>query len=179
MNDNLPPNLEIPNMLATNIENLINQISDMERCVAEFEETSSSDNVEMQRRKLAAKLDDRFYDDLGDDEEEDVAPLDRTGRFKQAYQVALSTDTQGYCVSDGSTIDRTPRELAAVAWAAFSTELFLEEDAPARIQALDTDSLLERLKLASHLLKEKKNKLKDVMKKNDIKFKGEDPDDKF
>ena len=128
MNDNLPPNLEIPNILATNIENLINQISDMEKCIAEFEETSSSlsdkqksDNSEMQRRKLAAKLDDRFYDDLGDDEEEDVAQLDRSGRFKQAYEVAMSTDTQGYCVSDGSTIDRTPRELAATSWAAFST----------------------------------------------------------
>lgn len=187
VSDTLPPNLEIPNLLATNIENFVTQLSDMEKCIADAEEKEAESstgngkntNSDMQQRKLVAKLDDRFYDDLGDDEEGEIKELDRCGRFKQAYQVALSTDTQGYRVTDASNIDRTPQDLAAISWASFCTEIFPEVDAAARIQALDTDNMLERLKLASLLLKEKKNKLMAVIKKNDIKFKGDEFDEEF
>jgi hypothetical protein len=192
VSDTLPPNLEIPNLLASNIENFMLLLASMEKCIDEAEDkksadkaskkssSSSNDDNDMERRINIAKLDDRFYDDLGDDEEEDVVELDRRGRFKQAYQVALATDTQGYCVSEGSdTVDRTPQELAAISWASFCTNILPGEDAAARIQALDCDSLLERLKLASLILREKKNNLKAEMKKNDIKFKGEEFDEDF
>lgn len=75
---------------------------------------------------LCKHQEDRFYDDLGDDEDGEVSELDRKGRFMQAYNVALSTDTQGYCVSSGSKIDRTPQELTAVSWAAFCTNVSSE-----------------------------------------------------
>lgn len=124
--------------------------------------------------------DDRFYDDLGDDEDEEVARLDRRGRFKQAYEVALATDTQGYCVSQGGmTIDRSPQELTAMSWAAFCTSTIPEEDAATRIQALDCEDLFERLKIASHMLKEKKNRLKKAMEKAGIPFEGEEFDEDF
>jgi hypothetical protein len=116
---------------------------------------------------------------LGDDEEE-VKVLDRRGRFKQAYEVAMATDTQGYCLSKGGmTIDRTPQELTAISWAAFCTSLIPEEDAATRIQALDCDNLFDRLKLASHMLKEKKNRLKTAMEKAGIPYKGEEFDEDF
>ena len=70
--------------------------------------------------------DDRFYDDLGDEEDDEVSELDRKGRFTQAYNVALSTDTQGYCVPTGSKLDRTPQELTAISWAAFCTNVSLK-----------------------------------------------------
>lgn len=109
---------------------------------------------------------DRFYADDDDDEEDDsddhVKELDRRGRFRQAYQVAMDTDTQGYFCpqqqqQDGS--DRTAQELTAISWAAFCTEVLAEDDATYRIQALDSESLLDRLKLASHMLQEKKTQL--------------------
>lgn len=126
------------------------------------------------------KQDDRFYDDLGDDEEETVVELDRRGRFKQAYEVALSTDTQGYMTRQGGiTIDRSPQELTAISWAAFCTNILPAEDVLVRIQALDCQDLFERLKLAAHMLKEKKNSLKVAMKKAGIPFKGEEFDENF
>ena len=122
---------------------------------------------------------DRFYDDLGDDEDDEVSELDRRGRFRQAYQIALATDTQGYCISQGSNIERTPQELTALSWAAFCTNVIPDEDATFRIQALDCDSLFDRLKLASHMFREKKNQLKKQMEKAGLKFKGEEFDENF
>lgn len=110
---------------------------------------------------------DRFYAD--DDEEEgdeNVREWDRRRRFRQAYQVALDTDTQGYFLpQQQDSNDRTPRELTAISWAAFCTELLAEDDATFRIQALDSESLLDRLKLASHMLQEKKAQLQTKMEK--------------
>lgn len=123
--------------------------------------------------------DDRFYDDLGDDEDEEVEELDRKGRFRQAYNVALATDTQGYCLPKSPDLERSPQELTALSWAAFCTNLLPDEDAPFRIQALDCTDLFDRLKLGSHMLREKKNKLREQMKKAGLKFKGEDFDENF
>lgn len=124
--------------------------------------------------------DDRFYDDLGDDEFGDVVELDRRGRFKQAYGIALSTDNQGYTMGQGAVaVDRSPQELTAISWAAFCTDIMATEDAAFRIQALDCDNLFDRLKLAAHMLKEKKRRLKAAMKEAGIQFKGEELDEKF
>ena len=128
---------------------------------------------------VSKRKDDRFYDDLGDDEEEEVSELDRRGRFRQAYNVALNTDTQGYCVSQSSDIERSPQELTALSWAAFCTNVLPEEDASFRIQALDSEDLFDRLKLGSHMLREKKNQLREQMKKAGLKFKGEEFDEEF
>jgi hypothetical protein len=73
--------------------------------------------------------DDRFYDDPGDDEEEEVSELNRKGRFRQAYNGALSTDTQGY-VSSNSAADRTAQELTALSWASFCTNVSRRSASP-------------------------------------------------
>jgi hypothetical protein len=54
-----------------------------------------------------------------------------------------------------------------------------EEDAAFRVQALDCENLFDRLKLASHMLREKKNQLGQKMKKAGLKFKGEEFDEDF
>lgn len=118
---------------------------------------------------------------MGDDEDEEVSDMDRRGRFRQAYQVAMSTDTQGYCVATNKDLERSPQELTALSWAAFCANLFPEEeeDAKFRIQALDSESLFDRLKLASHMLREKKNQLKSQMEKAGLKLKGGEFDEEF
>ena len=119
--------------------------------------------------------DDRFYQLDEEDDEENARELDRRGRFIRAYQVALDTDTQGYFLSKQDTVDRTPQELTAISWAAFCTELLEEDDATFRIQALDSESLLDRLKLASYMLQEKKATLQTKMEKAGLR--GDDVDD--
>lgn len=101
---------------------------------------------------------------------------DRLSRYRQAYEIALSTDTQGYRVTDDSS-GRSARELTAVSWAAFCTDILASEESTYRIQALDSDNLFERLKLASQMLREKKARLRVKMQKAGIKFRGEDLDE--
>ena len=94
----------------------------------------------------------------------------------------MSTDTQGYCTTQGGggiAYDRSPQELTAISWAAFCTNILPTEDAAQRIQALDSQDLFERLKLASFMLREKKNHLKVAMKKAGIQLKGEEFDENF
>ena len=117
-------------------------------------------------------------EDSDDDEEDEMSFGDRRSRFQKAYEVALETDTQGYRVA---TVDekpsrdqRTPQELNAISWAAFSTEILPDADATYRIQAMDSDNLFERLKLASHMLREKKAELRVKMKNSGLTLKGED-----
>ncbi|CAJ1940302.1 unnamed protein product [Cylindrotheca closterium] len=184
ISDKVPPNLELPNLVASNIENFMLLLSSMEHRLAKVSDKDGDgddkDVAEMRRKLQAAKLDDRFYDDLGDDEDDEVSELDRKGRFTQAYNVALSTDTQGYCVPTGTKLDRTPQELTAISWAAFCTNVLPDEDASFRIQALDADDLFDRLKLASHMLREKKSFTRQMMEKAGLKLKGdEDFDEDF
>lgn len=114
--------------------------------------------------------------DEEDEDDDDKTLLDRQGRFKKAYDIALSTDTQGYRVTD-DTGDRTAQQLTAVSWAAFCTDLLPSDESTYRIQALDSDNLFERLKLASKMLRELKARLRVKMHKAGIKFRGEDLDE--
>ena len=107
--------------------------------------------------------------------------FDRRKRFRQSYEVAMATDTQGYCVSSTAanstttrSSDRSPQELTALSWASFCTELVPDEDTTFKIQALDCDDLFERLKLASDMLRAKKADLKEKMKKAGLTFRDEE-----
>lgn len=93
-----------------------------------------------------------------------------------AYHTALETDSQGYTVPTRD-VDRSAKELTAISWAAFCTELLAEDDATFRIQALDADDLFERLKLGSYLLRQKKETLRERLKKAGIKYYGEESDE--
>jgi hypothetical protein len=131
-------------------------------------------------RSFFTRQEDRFYqndendDDENDDDDNDNE-YDRRKRFRHAYEVALATDTQGYCVTGNDiATERSPQELSAVSWASFCTGLLAEEEATFRIQALDCDNLFDRLKLASHMLRAKKQELRSKMEKAGLKFRAED-----
>ena len=143
----------------------------------------------MQQRIRLAKLEDTFYDEGiakddddhdDDDDEDDSLYVDRRKRFRRAYEIALETDTQGYQSPAGNAIladHRTPQELTAVSWAAFCSELLSETDAPFRVQALCTETLFDRLKLASAMLQRKKKLLRTRMETAGLRLSGEELDD--
>lgn len=188
--DEIPPNLELPNMVGNNIQHLMELLSGMEQRLNQARKNKEIEDEEMDRRITLAKLEDRFYmdegeDDGGDeeddgdvDEEDDEAEvfLDRQTRFDKAYNIALTTDAQGYRVTD-DTGDRSAQELTAMSWAAFCTNLLPSEESTFRIQALDCNNLFERLKLAAQMLRETKARLRVKMHKAGIKFRGEDLDE--
>jgi len=198
--DHFPPSLELPNVLADNIETTLLTLSSMEHRFNQ-EASNKLEDEEMERRIAIAKLEDSFYmsqedkddddksldivddddDDDDDDEVDTYLDLDRLGRFRQAFAISLASDTQGYRITSNSNNDNngdlSPRELMAVSWAAFCTELVPSEEATYRIQAMDADHLFERLKLALFYLKEKKAQLEEKMTKAGIRTEDIKSDD--
>ena len=148
-----------------------------------IDNTDTEKDEEMERRIKIAKLDDAFFaDDLDEEDDEDVEEsrlFDRRRRYHQAYRVALEIDTQGYVVPSQEVeteLFRSPKELSAVSWAAFMTELLPGEDAIYRIQALDESDVFKRLALANYLLRQKRGKLQSKLDGYDAKRKEKDDD---
>ncbi len=115
----------------------------------------------------------RMYDDEEMDDEDDIIPedekIDRVKQFRQAFENAKETDTFGYVLpptldillkseTTGEAV-RTAQDLAAISWASFCTG---EKNNIARdvmkIQALDTNNVLQRLQLAAAMLRDEKKK---------------------
>lgn len=185
--------------MASNIENDMLLLSSMEYRLEQAKKDNSTnikdpldyDKIMKQRIRLA-QLEDTFYDegttedeedrddDDDDDDEDDSLYVDRRKRFRRAYEIALETDTQGYQSAAGRAIladHRTPQELTAVSWAAFCSELLSETDAPFRVQALCTETLFDRLKLASAMLQRKKKLLRARMETAGLRLSGEEGED--
>lgn len=206
--DKISHNLDLHNLLASNIENTMVTISSMEFKLKQADTNSNhkddystsaattldndtvspSNDANMRRRIFEAQLEKQFIDDdtysLDDDdydEDEDDDDyeynLDRSGRFRSAFKTAKATDHQGYIKPlSASRCERSLQDLTAISWAAFCTDEDAQETTTYRIQALDCDELFERLKLGSHMVKEKKENLEQLMKKNGIKFESRDDD---
>eukprot|EP00571_Detonula_confervacea_P017726 CAMPEP_0172311418 /NCGR_PEP_ID=MMETSP1058-20130122/14662_1 /TAXON_ID=83371 /ORGANISM="Detonula confervacea, Strain CCMP 353" /LENGTH=432 /DNA_ID=CAMNT_0013024585 /DNA_START=57 /DNA_END=1355 /DNA_ORIENTATION=+ len=135
--------------------------------------TDSSEGVDMKDKAQ----NDETTDDDDEDEDEDVDEwaenepdenLDRVAQFHQAFESAKETDTFGYVLQPTDAIDdpspteskktiRTPKELTAISWAAFCTgeKNDIKRDV-VKIQALDITNVLQRLQLASAMLREEK-----------------------
>ena len=56
ISDKLPPNLELPNLLAGNIENYMLLLSSMEHRLKQARENNGAEDKEMERRIAIAKL---------------------------------------------------------------------------------------------------------------------------
>ncbi|CAB9511339.1 ATP-dependent protease La (LON) domain [Seminavis robusta] len=163
ISDKVPPNLELPNLLAKNIEDSIDNLSKMEQRLKQVQDKGDKSESGLDR----AVLEDRFYeeidedDDDDDDEDDQVTDMSRQQRFLTAYRTALATDTQGYFLASAdSSYGKTPQELTAISWAGFCTDIVPDMLATYRIQALDSVDLFERLKLASQMMKQKEKQLK-------------------
>jgi len=150
--DKIPPNLELPTIVAGNIENFMVSMSSLEQKLSEkreeeiapeiLEENEDGTNEEggnMADRIRRAGLEDAFYgddqvegsaksleDDDDDDDDDDLdVELDRTERFQEAFQMAKASDSQGYTISSsdgGRASIRTAPDLTALSWAAFCTD---------------------------------------------------------
>lgn len=184
LTDKFPPNLELPNLLADTIEDVMVTLSALEHKLNQLAEDSDTEkDEEMERRINVAKLDDKFFaDDLEDDndDDDDDRVLDRRRRFQQAYRISMETDTQGYVsgsAGGNSLSRRSPKELAAVSWASYMTEILPEQDATYRIQAMDETDVFERLKLASYMLREKRDRLQKQLDNAEVKKKKKDDED--
>lgn len=195
--DNVPANLEIPNMIASNIENFMISLSSLEykletnsdRKRSNYDDVSDED---MKRRMIDAALDDAFYgegnagfdieeeddddydEDNDDDEFFDEKP-DRNSQFKESFKQAQACDTQGYMISGNPKEgERSVQDLTALSWAVFCTDDVQET---VRVQALDSDDLFDRLKLGSYMLREKKAELEAKLALTDVKLTDEEDDD--
>jgi hypothetical protein len=100
-------------------------------------------------------------DNFCDDNDDDVP--NRLERYQGAFENALESDSQGYMLSSSSQSKRSIQELTAISWAAFATEAVDDLDAQFRVQALDTDNLVERLKLGLFLLNEKRKLVENML----------------
>mmetsp|Transcript_24501 Transcript_24501/g.35864 ORF Transcript_24501/g.35864 Transcript_24501/m.35864 type:complete len:409 (-) Transcript_24501:112-1338(-) len=192
INDTVPPNLELPNMVASTIENFMITLSNLDhkleqnalkqKAVEEATDAAGPD-IEMKRRITEAQLEDTFYFDSSsadeeddDDEGEDYAePKDINEQFQRAYDASLLSDSQGYMVSSSSeaSCERSVQELTAMSWAAFSID---EADVTQRIQALDCDDLFDRLKLAAFMLRDFKSELEAKVALDGINTRFDDSD---
>lgn len=128
--------------------------------------------------------DDDDEDDEEEDDDDDEDHLDdeestdrRMSRFREACRVALQYDSQGYTTSSGSAGVRSVQELTAMSWATFCTDLEPNEaDFSLRVQALDSESLKDRLRMGELLLRRQSNLLKQTLK-NQSEIGTEEPED--
>lgn len=159
------------NTAADTIDNYMHVLTDLDTRLRRASGRPLTDKERSDAVKPFRRLRRLDHDDDDDDDDNDV-PSDRDGRYRQAVAVAKSTDTQGYTVVSSSSSLRSLQDLTAISWAAFCSE----DDSGAsfrkgganeplrsqyafRLQALDSNNLLERLKLALFMLREKRGEL--------------------
>merc|ERR1740130_753999 len=125
--------------------------------------------------KLEAELglDDDDDDDDDDDYLDDDEDESRKSLFKKSYQVAISSDTQGYTSTNETTekkdininTSRSIQELTAISWAYLSKEVWEDKSDQEllkfRLQALNINNLLDRLILIYKMMLEQRGKLID------------------
>ncbi len=124
-------------------------------------------------------------EDHDDDDDDDSEILDRVAQFQEAFESAKETDHQGYILppiptaSDNLSSEnqkvpplRSPKDLTAISWAAFCTTggstdndgSSSSKDSIQRqaiqIQALDMTNVIQRMQLASAMLREEQKSLK-------------------
>jgi hypothetical protein len=141
----------------------------------------------LRRMKLEAELgldddDDNEDDDDDDDDDEyldDDEEQSRKSLFKKAYQIAKSSDTQGYTIlnteeeeemsttttNNNNNSTRSIQDLTALSWAYLSKDVWQDKDDDEilkfRLQALNINNLLDRLILIYKMMLEQRGKLID------------------
>jgi len=156
----------ISNAVADKIEEMLKALHYLEEKLSERFEEQAKEGM-LPESISVHQTSDNFHD--GDDD----GP-NRLQRYSEAVQQAFESDTQGYFSTRPNNRSnqkhRSTQELAAISWAAFSTESRNEIDAFYRMQALDTRDLLERLKQGLQLLNEKFKLVENVLEVNKNDF---------
>lgn len=166
------------NDLAKKLEIELEAVIRLESKVSEMEymDPNSKEGISdiaMRIRTLEAELDsldDEDCDRVEEDDDEEAYDIDsRKGKFLESYRDAYSTDCQGYKISSSPSnpSDRSLKELTALSWAYFCSELNNSDIVSYRLRALEITNLCERLSLARSMLKELRAELREILKSND------------
>jgi hypothetical protein len=159
-------NLEKANTLASLIENLIADTSDIEESYRRHRSKRRAGDDESSWRNQDHRHPPRHDDGST-----------RMRRYQAAYQSALENDSQGYLLPPGAmsssssstststssslsvpvaaaaaATSRSWQELTAISWAAFASGACLADDSTFRLSALDMDCVSNRLQLAVYWL---------------------------
>jgi len=167
-----------------NVESDEDEVMNKRLAAARLEELfmkDSSEGVDDLDLDSTNALDDEFDeedmnsdDDDDDNDDDDSEILDRVAQFQEAFESAKETDNQGYILQPTTATDnlssekialRSPKDLTAISWAAFCTgskdgsKDSIQRQA-IQIQALDMTNVIQRMQLASAMLREEQNSLK-------------------
>jgi len=151
-----------------------------------FMKDSTSEGVDLNSNEIDGTSSNTLEDDDEEEEEDDDLEInDRVAQFQQAFQDAKETDNQGYILPPPPTASdnlstntdepsklqlRSPKDLTAISWAAFCTtpnnnnsnnndKESIKRQA-IQIQALDMTNVIQRMQLASAMLREEQKSLK-------------------
>ena len=141
---------------------------------ARLEELFMKDSTEgVDLESNASSENDEEEEEDDDEDEDDLDVVDRVAQFETAFESAKESDTQGYILQPSTATDnlsssnkndnvlRTPKDLTAISWAAFCTgEPDNVQRQAIQIQALDMTNVIQRLQLASAMLREEQMSLK-------------------
>ena len=133
--------IEDANEIAKSVLQLMTQLSDTEQ--------ENSDDT------LSNNHDVRILRDVNNSEEEDYDDYEDTRycRFAHAYLESLDSDSHGYISNEPMEEGMLSwKEMNAISWAAFSSDLIPSEEGTMRLHAFDQDRVIDRLKLASYWL---------------------------
>ena len=138
----------------------------------------SSEGVDLESNKDSTSNEEDDDDEEEDDGDDDSEILDRVAQFQEAFESAKETDNQGYILQPTTTTTdnlsrqkdekvqlRSPKDLTAISWAAFCTgqndnsKESIKRQA-IQIQALDMTNVIQRMQLASAMLREEQKSLK-------------------
>lgn len=133
----------------------------------------STEGVDLESNASSENDGDDYEEDDADEDEDDLDVVDRVTQFEAAFESAKESDNQGYILQPSTVTDnlsssnknenvlRTPKDLTAISWAAFCTgEPDNVQRQAIQIQALDMTNVIQRLQLASAMLREEQMKLK-------------------
>lgn len=136
----------------------------------------SSEGVDLESNARGDDDVDESDEEDDDDDDDDSEILDRVAQFQEAFDSAKETDHQGYILQPTTATDnlsnnqkevpllRSPKDLAAISWAAFCTgskdgsKDSIQRQAM-QIQALDMTNVIQRMQLASAMLREEQKSL--------------------
>eukprot|EP00986_Skeletonema_menzelii_P012252 scaffold6677_cov155-Skeletonema_menzelii.AAC.21 len=139
----------------------------------------SSEGVDLESNKdSTSNEEDDDEEEEDDDGDDDSEILDRVAQFQEAFESAKETDNQGYILQPTTTTTdnlsrqkdekvqlRSPKDLTSISWAAFCTgqndnsKESIKRQA-IQIQALDMTNVIQRMQLASAMLREEQKSLK-------------------
>lgn len=184
---------EVANRMADRCEEVFNSILELEQKIESLGDDVQGEFIEseatLRRKLLEAELEidgDEEDDDEEDDDEDESDEYDERKMLERAFQLAKSTDTQGYRISSSTpestsssseAMMRSIQDLTALSWAYFSTDPEPQDLLSYRLRALEIVDLSDRLKLALVMMMDRRSKLRAALRESEDTRRGWDDDE--